>query len=84
MAEFAARIAMQVATEQDCTRPFRRRHVHQGDVTTTFFKKDGRFWVRTEVTDGPLGDFEVRYTFGIFPLQQYLIGLPTGRCSRSG
>ena len=51
---------------------------HQG-VTTRFFKRDGKFIVRTDGPDGKLADFEVGYTFGVAPLQQYLIALPGGR-----
>lgn len=51
---------------------------HQG-VTSRFFQRDGRFLVRTDGADGRLADFEVAYTFGVAPLQQYLIALPGGR-----
>ena len=51
---------------------------HQG-VTSRFFQRDGKFLVRTDGPDGRLADFEVAYTFGVAPLQQYLIGLPGGR-----
>ena len=33
----------------------------------------------TEGPDGAPGDFEVRYTFGHHPLQQYLLAVPRGR-----
>lgn len=48
-------------------------------VTSTFFRRDGRPWVRTEGADGALQDFPIAYTFGVAPLQQYLIGFPQGR-----
>ncbi len=51
---------------------------HQG-VTSRFFQRDGRFLVRTDGADGRLADFEVAYTFGVAPLQQYLIAQPGGR-----
>ena len=44
-----------------------------------FFKRDDKFFVRTDGPDGKLADFEVAYTFGVAPLQQYLIALPGGR-----
>ena len=49
------------------------------DIVSTFFQRDGRYWVRTDGPDGALADFEVRDTFGVSPLQQYLIELPNGR-----
>ena len=35
--------------------------------------------VRTEGQDGKLKDYEIKYTFGVDPLQQYLIEFPGGR-----
>jgi len=51
---------------------------HQG-VTSRFFKRGDKFFVRTDGPDGKLGDFEIAYTFGVAPLQQYLIAMPGGR-----
>ncbi|HMN76424.1 MAG TPA: tetratricopeptide repeat protein [Burkholderiaceae bacterium] len=51
---------------------------HQG-VTTRFFRRDGKYFVHTDGPDGKLADFEVAWTFGVDPLQQYLIALPGGR-----
>jgi predicted CXXCH cytochrome family protein len=44
-----------------------------------FSLRDGRYGVRTEGPDGKPADFDVAYTFGVAPLQQYLITLPGGR-----
>jgi tetratricopeptide (TPR) repeat protein len=55
-----------------------------GGVTSTFSRRDGRFYVRTDGPDGKLGDFEVKYAFGVEPLQQYLIELPGGRLQALG
>ncbi len=51
---------------------------HQG-VTTRFFREGERFMFRTEGADGQYQDFEVSYTFGVYPLQQYLVPFPGGR-----
>jgi predicted CXXCH cytochrome family protein len=51
---------------------------HQG-VTSRFYKRGGKYFVRTDGPDGKLADFEVSYTFGVYPLQQFLIALPGGR-----
>ncbi len=48
-------------------------------IATSFFRRDGRFFVRTEGPDGEQGEFEVKYTFAYEPLQQYLIDLGGGR-----
>ena len=48
-------------------------------VHSRFFKTDGKFLVETDGPDGKLATFEVKYTFGIEPLQQYLVEFPDGR-----
>jgi len=53
-------------------------------VTSRFFKRDGRFYVNTEGADGVLRDYPVDYTFGVDPLQQYLVGFPDGRYQALG
>jgi tetratricopeptide (TPR) repeat protein len=50
-----------------------------GGVTSTFRRRGDRYVVNTEGPDGKLHDFEVRYTFGVEPIQQYLVALPEGR-----
>src|SRR5262249_56116149 len=54
----------------------RPRHV---GVTPGFSKRAGGYFVETEATDGKPADFEIEYTFGVDPLQQYLIEFPGGR-----
>ncbi len=51
---------------------------HDG-IVTSFFRRDGRSFVRTEGPDGKQAEFEVKYTFAYEPLQQYLIDLGGGR-----
>ena len=51
---------------------------HQG-LTSRFFRQGDKFMVHTDGPDGRPADFEIAYTFGVAPLQQYLIGLPGGR-----
>ncbi len=47
--------------------------------TSKFYKKDGKFFVHTQGVDKKPGDFEISYTFGVRPLQQYLIPFDRGR-----
>jgi hypothetical protein len=51
---------------------------------TRFTRQLARFMVRTEGADGRPADFEVSHTFGIHPLQQYLIPQPGGRLQALG
>jgi predicted CXXCH cytochrome family protein len=48
-------------------------------VTSRFFRRGESFYVNTEGPDGEPADFEITYTFGVEPLQQYLIEFPGGR-----
>ena len=48
-------------------------------VTTRFFRRDGKFMVNTEGPDGQNHDYEIKYTFGVDPLQQYMVEFPDGR-----
>jgi predicted CXXCH cytochrome family protein len=72
-------LSMQPATEQTVLGDFGGAAFTAFGVTTTFFRRDGRFLVRTEGTDGALHDYEVAYTFGVDPLQQVLVPFPDGR-----
>jgi tetratricopeptide (TPR) repeat protein len=48
-------------------------------VTSHFFKKGKEYFINTEGPDGKNYDYKVLYTFGYFPLQQYLVAFPGGR-----
>ena len=48
-------------------------------VHSRFFRRDGKFLVETDGPDGKLAIFQVKYTFGVDPLQQYLVEFPDGR-----
>ncbi len=73
------RAAMQSADENTVLGDFNAAHFSYAGVTSTFSRRGGKFIVRTDGPDGKLHDYEVRYTFGVDPLQQYLIELPGGR-----
>lgn len=72
-------LAMQEATAQTVLGDFGNRRFSHGGITSTFFRRDGKFFVNTDGPDGRLADFEIRYAFGVTPLQQYLVAFPGGR-----
>src|SRR5439155_17301311 len=76
--------AMQAATGDTVLGDFAWARVTHRGVTSTFFRRDGKFLVRTEGPDGRPGEFEIAYTFGVRPLQQYLIPFPGGRLQALG
>ncbi|MFZ9126338.1 MAG: multiheme c-type cytochrome, partial [Steroidobacteraceae bacterium] len=71
--------AMQHATAASVLGRFDGDQFAYAGVTSRFFRRDGEFFIRTDGPDGQLADFEVKYTFGVEPLQQYLVELPGGR-----
>jgi Flp pilus assembly protein TadD len=71
--------AMQAAGDSTVLGNFNDAHFTKDSVTSSFFKKDGKFYVRSDGPDGQPQDFDLRYTFGVFPLQQYLVPFPNGR-----
>ncbi|MGH6623608.1 MAG: cytochrome c3 family protein, partial [Burkholderiaceae bacterium] len=73
------RLAMQHASADAVLGNFNDATFRHAGVESRFFKRDGRYFVRTDGPDGKLTDFEVKYTFGARPLQQYLIEFPDGR-----
>jgi Tfp pilus assembly protein PilF len=77
-------LAMQVADASTVLGDFGDATFVQFGVSSRFFKRGDRFFVRTEGADGQLADFEIRYTFGATPLQQYLIEFPDGRLQALG
>jgi Tfp pilus assembly protein PilF len=72
-------LAMAVATDNTVLGDFENAVFRHNGIETRFFRKDGKFFVRTQGPGGKMGEFEVAYTFGAFPLQQYLVPFPGGR-----
>jgi len=54
------------------------RLVHDGHETR-FFRREDRLFVETTDVQGAPAEFEVLYSIGVDPLQQYLVAFPGGR-----
>ncbi len=76
--------AMQRAEPTTVRGSFNNRTFSYNGVTTEFYRRDDRFYVRTDNSQGLLEEFEIVYTFGVDPLQQYLIERPGGRLQAFG
>lgn len=72
-------LAMQEATPATVLGDFNDATFTAFGVTTRFSKKDGTYWINTQGAEGANADFVVKYTFGVDPLQQYLVAMPNGR-----
>lgn len=71
--------AMAVATGKTVKGNFNDATFDYFGTVSRFYRKGAEFWVRTEGPDGRMADYPVAFTFGIWPLQQYLIRFPSGR-----
>ena len=77
-------LAMQPAATATVLGDFSGKSLEHFGVTTTFLRNGDQFMVRTDGPDGALQDYPIAYTFGVHPLQQYLIALPGGRLQALG
>jgi predicted CXXCH cytochrome family protein len=77
-------MAMQEANAETMLGDFNNVTFKAQSETTRFSRKDNGFWVNTPGIDGKNADFKVAYTFGIAPLQQYLIEVGEGRLQALG
>lgn len=71
--------AMDFASEATVRADFNDTEFTHNGATSRFYREDDKFLVETEGPDGEPAEFEVRYTFGVEPLQQYLVPFPGGR-----
>ncbi len=71
--------AMLTANSKTVLGDFNEAHHDYFGFTSTFTQKDGKFYVTTEGPGGKPVEYEIVYTFGTYPLQQYLIEFPKGR-----
>ena len=71
--------AMAHATKDTVLGDFNDASFDYFGVHSRFFRDGDKFMVETDGPDGKLAAFEVKYTFGLDPLQQYLVEFPDGR-----
>lgn len=71
--------ALKVPTPESVLGNFNDQSITNKGVTTHFTSKDGKYFVETDGASGKPETFEVRYTVGHRPLQQYLVETGKGR-----
>ncbi len=71
--------AMNPATEEFVLGDFKDMEFEHFDQKFRFFRKGEEFWVNAADDEGVYRDMKVDYTFGHYPLQQYLIPFSGGR-----
>ena len=71
--------AMHVADDLTVLGNFNNAVFENHGVRSRFYRKGGKFFVKTLGPEGRMGDFQITHTFGWYPLQQYLVPFPGGR-----
>lgn len=71
--------AMQHATNETVLGDFNDVTYTADGVTSRFYKKNNKFYIHTEGIEGKYQDFEVAFTFGHYPLQQYITKFDGGK-----
>lgn len=81
-------LAMDLATPQTVLGDFENAEFEHHGIRSRMFRRDGRYYAHTEGPDGKLADFEIKYVFGVTPLQQYMVefdrsaGMADGQVAR--
>ena len=71
--------AMLPATQETVLGDFSGQTFKYANISSRFYRKDGKYFVETDNENGELQEFEIEFTFGFHPLQQYLVPFPDGR-----
>ncbi|MCH2205941.1 MAG: tetratricopeptide repeat protein [Lentisphaerales bacterium] len=72
-------MAMKPATKENVVGDFNNAEfVHKGD-TYKFYMKGDDYYALSQNGKGEMEEFKITYTFGIHPLQQYIVEFPDGK-----
>ncbi len=71
--------AMQEATPETVLGNFQEQTLEHFGVKTRMFQRKGKYWVEAQNAQGKAEEYPIKYTFGVAPLQQYLVEFPGGR-----
>lgn len=77
-------LAMQLATDETVVANFDSAELKHHGITSRMFRDGKKFIVNTEGPDGSMQDFEVKYVFGVAPLQQYMVEFPAASQDSKG
>lgn len=71
-------LAMMTATPENVLGDFNESSFEHKGIRYRFFKNGEDFMVNTIGADGEYHDFAIKYTFGVIPLQQYIVEFEKG------
>ena len=72
-------LAMQDAKAETILGDFDNAEFDYFGTVSRFYTRNNQYFVRTDGPDGELHDYPIAYTFGVYPLQQYLVEFPDGK-----
>jgi len=72
-------LAMQIANDSTVLGDFNNVKAEIDGVSYLFFKKNEEFFVNVNELDNSEKEYKVAYTFGVTPLQQYLVDFDKGK-----
>ena len=72
-------LAIEVAGDGSVRGDFSDETYEYFGTVTRFFRRGGEYLVQTAGSEKPPEEYPIAYTFGVEPLQQYLVELPGGR-----
>ena len=72
-------LAMQIANDSTVLGDFNNVNAEIDGVSYLFFKKNEAFFVKVNELDKTEKEYKVTYTFGVTPLQQYLVDFDKGK-----
>ncbi|WP_315852501.1 tetratricopeptide repeat protein [Roseimaritima ulvae] len=65
--------AMDLATPETVLGDFDDATLEHDGIVSRMFRRGDQFMIHTEGPDGQMQDFQVKYVFGLTPLQQYMV-----------
>jgi len=65
--------AMELATDASVLGDFNNATIEHDGIVSRMYRDGQRFMIHTEGETGEMEDFEVKYVFGVEPLQQYMV-----------
>jgi predicted CXXCH cytochrome family protein len=72
-------MAMKHADKQSVLGDFDNVSFNDAGKVNKFYKNKKQFWVNIKGPDGEFHDYQIKYTFGFEPLQQYMVEFDDGR-----
>ena len=72
-------LAMDFANDSSVLADFNDATLLGNNLHHKMYKKGKEFFVYTDGAEGKMQEYQVKYTFGYYPLQQYLVEFPGGR-----